>query len=67
MTRFRPDRVTRGCHHVGMNRINKKQQKTLRPQVFVPVTDEQIESMPAHECLVPYQAGGIVLSQVFRE
>jgi hypothetical protein len=36
-------------------------------EVFVPASDADLEAMAAEEMLVPYQAGGIVLSQVFRE
>jgi len=41
--------------------------KTHPVEVFVPASDDDLEAMAAEEMLVPYQAGGIVLSQVFRE
>lgn len=41
--------------------------KPRHVEVFVPASDADLEAMAAEETLVPYQAGGIVLSQVFRE
>lgn len=42
-------------------------QKHRHVEVFVPVSDADLEAMATEEMLVPYQVGGIVLSQVFRE
>ena len=36
-------------------------------KVFVPASDDQMDRLAVSDLLVPYQAGGIILSQVFRE
>jgi hypothetical protein len=51
--------VIRNMNTGGMNRH--------RPKIFVPASDEQLDRLSVNDCLVPYQAGGINLSQVFRE